>query len=72
MCGCSSCGTLEGLSDSCYHCMAKGHMVVDMASSPLQASPGVRLPRQEGDNMDREHGACSMRSMDPCSDLLDT
>lgn len=71
MCGCSSYGTLEGLSDSCYHCTAKGHTVVDMKSL-LQASAGVQLPSLEGDNMDKEHDACSMRSMDPCSDLLDT
>ena len=74
MCGCSSygSGTLEGLSDSWYHCTAKGHMdmVADMASSPVQACAGAQLPSQEGGDMDRENDACSMRSMDPCSDLL--
>lgn len=63
--------TLECLSDSCHHCTAKCRTVADKMSL-LQAFSGVELPSREGDNMDRERGACSMRSMDPCSDLLDT
>lgn len=68
---CSSYGTPEGVSDLCYHYKAEVHgLVVDMTSS--SPSVGGLLPSQVVGNTDKEDDLCSMNSMDPCTDLLDT